>query len=121
MMDGPEQSLFEIRFKNENSASLPINILQTSIFPVVLIAENRMRSIGTCFAISNHGLCMTAKHVIDDVPSIPSDGDGPHAVVDGTLGILYIALPDDDAKAQGVDLLGGFMPMTTAYTISGID
>jgi S1-C subfamily serine protease len=120
-MDQPEKSLFEISFKNGNSASLPINILQTSIFPVVLIKENRMRSIGTCFAISNHGLYMTAKHVIDEVPSIYNEGDLTHAVVDGSLGVLYIALPDEEAKEQGVDLLGGFMPMTTAYTISGVD
>lgn len=118
-MDGQEKPIFEINFKGENSVSLPLNLLQTSVFPVVLISGDRMRSVGTCFAISNHGLCMTAKHVIDEVPFIGDPSSGRHRLVDGNLGILYISpAPVDDGVS---DLLGGFMPMTTANTISGVD
>lgn len=108
---------FQIGFNGgERSASLPINLLQTSVFPVVLAKDDRVRSVGTCFAISNHGLCMTAKHVIDDVPSV---GDARHRTVDGALGILYLS-PDPPADGSA-DHLGGFIPMSKAYTVDSVD
>jgi hypothetical protein len=119
-MPGEEPSTepgFQIKFTgDERATSLPINVLQTSVFPVVLAKDDRVRSVGTCFAISNHGLCMTAKHVIDDVPSV---GDDRQRIVDGALGILYISPdPPEDGSA---DLFGGFIPMSKAYTVDGVD
>lgn len=116
-MERSDKSTFEIAFNYADSLSLPINLLQTSVLPVVLVKNDRMRSLGTCFAISNHGLCMTAKHVIEEVPYL-EDSEG-HRTVDGALGALYISPdPPDDGSA---DLMGGFIPMSTANTIAGVD
>lgn len=111
------KSGFQIKFEeSERSTSLQTNLLQTSVFPVVLVKDDRVRSIGTCFAISNHGLCLTAKHVIDDVPSI---GNERERIVDGALGILYIS--PDAPKDGSAELLGGFIAMSKAYTVADMD
>ena len=71
-----------------------------------------MRSIGTCFAVTNDGLCMTAKHLIDE---IPYDADG---IIVGNLGALYL---DPTKEIDTSDLFGGFIPMHRMHCNASID
>jgi hypothetical protein len=57
--------------------------------------------------------------VIDEIPAFQDPSNDKLSNVDGALGVIYLSPPaSDDGKSA---LLGGFIPMTTANTISGID
>src|SRR5690606_33609725 len=74
---------------------------QKSVMPVVAVKDDQIRPLGTCFAISNHGLVLTARHVIDDAIEIEARSDG------WWVGVIYVSepTPEDDIP----DLLGGII------------
>ena len=47
---------------------------QMSVMPVVAMKGQHIRAVGTCFAISTHGLVMTARHVLEDALGLDDDG-----------------------------------------------
>jgi hypothetical protein len=97
------------------------HVTQTSVMPVVAFRGSEIRPLGTCFAISNHGLVMTAKHVIDDALRITGwSADSPSVETDGWwVGAVYVANPEpgDDVP----DLVGGILSANKVHINANID
>ena len=111
----------EISFADSSFVDVGLNIFQATILQLVHIRGDTVKPLGTCFAITNDGLCVTAKHVIEDFAS--PNSDGPRFVEltehDGTFGALYIS--SDPHPDNPNEIVGGILPAYRIYTISGID
>ena len=72
---------------------------QKSVMPVVAVKGDQIKPLGTCFAISNHGLVLTARHVLEDVIEFGAQSN------EWQVGAIYVSepTPSDDVP----DLLGG--------------
>lgn len=94
---------------------------QTSIMPVVAFKEQQIRPLGTCFAISNHGLVMTARHVIDEALRIAgwSAESLPRETRGWWIGCIYVAEPEpgDDVP----DLVGGILSANKVHINAHLD
>lgn len=98
-----------------------MNRLQSAIFPLVAKAEEKIRSIGTCFAISNQGLCLTARHVFDDLEISDQVDKNGNKIFTEEVAAIYA---NTDYKGEDLpedQLFGGFLPINTAHFIDGID
>ena len=88
--------------------------------PVVAYRDDQVRPLGTCFAISNHGIALTARHVVDEAMGVvdwrrePEDFEGEWRV-----GALYAAEPGPCEDVP--DLLGGILPAHKINLFPGID
>ena len=87
--------------------------------PLVHVRGNLIRSIGTCFAITGGGLCLTARHVIEDAWVAPFvDGRDP-TDDDGSIFALYSSpVKNEDHPDK---LVGGLVPITHAYVNFSLD
>lgn len=93
---------------------------QTSIMPVVAFKEDEIRPLGTCFAISNHGLVMTARHVIDEALRLTGCSENSLIEPDGWwIGCVYVAEPEpgDDVP----DLVGGILTANKVHINVNLD
>jgi hypothetical protein len=91
---------------------------QRTIMPVVALSGTCLRPLGTCFAVSNNGLLLTARHVIEEAlaPSRLPDG----GVVDcWSVGVIYVAESESNGSVE--DLIGGFLPVSLIYTHESLD
>ncbi len=80
--------------------------VQMSIMPLIHRFGDEFRGVGTCFAISNQGICLTARHVIDE--AFPALRGGQMGAEHGELYALYIGPPqgpDPDSPLFGGPLL----------------
>jgi hypothetical protein len=94
---------------------------QKSIMPVVAYRDGEIRPLGTGFAISNHGLVMTARHVIDEALKITGwESNKPASSAEGWwVGALYAAEP---AAGEDVpDLLGGLIAANMVHLNAFLD
>ena len=92
--------------------------IQTSVMPMVAHQDGCFRSVGTCFAVTNDGVVLTARHVVDDALGDAQgnfDGNWPEGV---SFGALYAAEPEPGA---GVDVFGGFIPARTVDFSRSLD
>ena len=85
---------------------------QMSVMPVVAMKGQRLRGVGTCFAISTHGLVMTARHVLED--ALELDDNGEKKEPDQWIGVLYAAEPEPDSR-NIPDLIGGLLPANNIF------
>lgn len=89
------------------------NPIQKSVMPVVAMRGDEIRVLGTAFAISSHGLMLTARHVIDEAYGLVNGRGTPDEEV--RIGVLYTSTEtheDDPAKR-----VGGIFPIhTTNFT-----
>jgi len=80
--------------------------MQKTIMCVVAYRENEIIPLGTCFAITNDGLVMTAKHVIEEEFNTwkrdTSEHDKPWSI-----GAIYLS--SDTPENHEADLLGGIL------------
>lgn len=90
--------------------------IQTSVMPVVAYRGRDFIPLGTCFAISNHGLALTARHVIEEFEAIAASGDGPDP---WWIGALYAAHPAPHHDVP--DLLGGILPAHKIHLNDSLD
>jgi hypothetical protein len=86
---------------------------QKSVMPVVAIKGDELKPLGTCFAISNHGLVLTARHVIEDVIELGAKSN------EWQIGAIYVSepIPGDDVP----DLLGGLIYANRVHTSNEFD
>lgn len=89
---------------------------QMSVMPVVAVKDNHIRPVGTCFAISNHGLVLTARHVIDDALELTN---GQLTDDEQWIGAVYAAKPTPEDETT--DLVGGILPATKVHSIPSLD
>src|SRR5580704_392402 len=96
MSDSPEPSLkffragssdnFEIKFDEGDFPQLKFpHPSQAFVMTVIHHRDKKVRALGTCFSISNRGLLVTARHVMDEVirihASVPEESDQFSAVL----------------------------------------
>lgn len=86
---------------------------QKSVMPVVAVKGDQIRLLGTCFAISNHGLVLTARHVIEDAIEIGAQSN------EWQIGAIYISEPT--AADDVPDLLGGVILANRIHTSNEFD
>ena len=86
---------------------------QMAVMPVVAMKGDKVRAVGTCFAISSQGLVLTASHVIEDALEI--DDGGERADPDIGIGVLYAA-----ETGEG-NMLGGLLPARKLYFTRDFD
>lgn len=91
--------------------------VQMSIMPLIHRRGDELRGLGTCFAISNQGICLTARHVIDEAfPDLQGD---QISAKDGELFALYIGQPQgSDPEAP---LNGGLLQVDKIYFSPDLD
>lgn len=107
-----------IDFAGGDFATVPLSLVQRAIMPLVHLVGDEFRSVGTCFAISPDGLCLTARHVIEEIwPGPVSDGRQP-TDDDGTIYALYV---DPDTPVEGGDLFGGLLPVMKVHLVDQLD
>lgn len=125
MEEGCETIYFNLRMSNHENLLADFSLddfvkvpsfphgTQKSIMPVVAIRGNEVKPLGTCFAVSNHGLVLTAKHVIDAVINWGADTQ------EWQIGVLYIseATLEDNVS----DLMGGFIYVNRVYSSKEFD
>ncbi len=86
---------------------------QKSIMPVVAVKDDEFRLLGTCFAISNHGLVLTARHVIEDVIDIRAQSN------EWQIGAIYVSEPTPGDNIP--DLFGGILLADRIHTSNEFD
>lgn len=93
--------------------------LTRSVMPLIHMQNGIARAVGTCFAISNDGLCLTACHVVDEALPRPLRCNVPNTEADGWLYALYASdEPHDENPDQFV---GGLLPAHKVHTIGSLD
>lgn len=94
---------------------------QMSVMPVVAYRDNQIKMLGTCFAISNHGLVITARHVLDVAVRITGWSTGQPRKHDKEwwVGALYVSkpIPGEDEH----NLLGGIIPANKIHMSGSLD
>ncbi|MCP2000890.1 S1 family peptidase [Nitrobacter winogradskyi] len=94
-------------------------LLPTSIMPVIHLHHDKAQAIGTCFAISSDGLCLTARHVVEEALPGPVREGKPNSVEDGWLYVLYVSSePDEDNPGNE---LGGLLPVHSVHFNGQLD
>jgi len=112
----------EISFADGSFVDLGLHQNQMAIMPLVFIRGDEIRPLGTCFSITNDGLCMTARHVIEEGVTLsapPQRKTELDPERDGYFGALYISPEIHPEEPE--NLLGGFLPMYAIYTIDILD
>ena len=64
-----EEKDFQINFDSGDFQALgreKFHLSQVNTMPVVHFVDGQARPLGTCFVISNEGLALTARHVVDE-------------------------------------------------------
>jgi len=87
--------------------------------PVVAFRGDEIMPLGTCFAISNHGLVLTARHVIDELKklngkAVPEEGDW-------WIGALYVAEPTAQEQIIKNHLFGGLLIANKIHSTESTD
>lgn len=102
-------------FSSDDFVKIPTfpHSTQKSVMPVVAFRKDQVKLLGTCFAISNHGLVLTARHVLDDAIELAAEAH------EWLVGVLYVSepTPNDDVP----DLLGGLIPANRIHTSNEFD
>lgn len=92
---------------------------QRSVMPVVTIRGDEVRAVGTCFAISNHGLVLTARHVIDDALGLQDGRGEPNSTC--WVYAVYAAEPDADDGENPPEAVGSPIPANKIHFLPGLD
>lgn len=111
-----------IDFGDTPFVDLGWHVSQVGVLPVVHVKGDTIQTVGTCFSVTNDGLCVTARHVIEDAvgsfePSadLIQLGEQEH----GWIGALYVS---DEEHPEGPEhIYGGIMPMHRVYYSDGLD
>lgn len=94
------------------------HVTQCSIMPVVAMRGNKFIPMGTCFSISNQGLVLTARHVIDEILAM---NDGEKSPADHWwVGALYAAKPEINQETT-TGLTGGILIANKVHFSSSLD
>jgi hypothetical protein len=109
-----------ISFESDSFVSMPERSqTQMSIMPVVKMLNEQIHPVGTCFSISNDGLCLTARHVIE--AAFPDAVRSGRALSeeDGWLYAVY-ASPEKVEPGSEHDL-GGLIPFNRVFFMDRVD
>jgi S1-C subfamily serine protease len=101
-------------FEKSNFAPVDLTIfpspLQMSVMPVVAYREGEIRMLGTCFAFTNNGLVLTARHVIDEALQITGWSADTPPVLQGGWHIGAIYTSEHPEKVAKNTVFGGILP-----------
>lgn len=110
-----------VSFENDNFPTIQPSPhpLQTHVMPVVAYRGNKVRPVGTCFAISNIGLVLTARHVVEEALQIARLGSntGGSPKTEWGLGCVYVSTE----RSETVDFVGGIIPARKVHCINSLD
>lgn len=111
----------EISFAEHEFVDLGLHETQAGVFPLVHIKGGVIRPLGTCFSITNDGLCLTARHVVEEGIKVSLDGkqhdvDGGE---EGWFGALYVSSEPNSDNPD--NLFGGLLPFFRVHMSDGLD
>lgn len=118
MNEGTDEFILA-NFENEDFQDINgfPNSTQMAVMPVVAYRDNVFRPIGTCFSITNFGLVLTARHVVDEALKITHDRE---FMEEGwAVGVLYASEPREQDDVP--DLVGGILPVLTVGFNANLD
>lgn len=84
---------------------------QCSVMPVVAIRGDEIRPLGTCFAITNNGLVLTAKHVVEE--AIKFNEFEKDTGKKWWVGVLYIS--DQQPETDNNTIIGGIFTVNKVF------
>lgn len=127
MSDAPPPSLrfflagsnnqFEIPFGEGDFPPLKFpHPSQAFVMAVVHHRDKKVRALGTCFSISNRGLVVTARHVVDEVVRIHASAAEES---DEFCGVLCICPEPTPELPQ--NFVGGVLPIADVWTNNFLD
>ena len=85
-----------------------------TIMPVVAYRNDQIRLLGTCFAISDQGLVITARHVLDEAIKIMDWSSDTPPENPWWVGAIYVSEPSEVDDVP--DLLGGILAANRIHT-----
>jgi hypothetical protein len=127
MSDTPPHSLrfFQVGSSNEfvipfGEGDFPLlkfpHPSQAFVMAVVHHRDKKVRALGTCFSISNRGLVVTARHVVEEVARIHSSTPNESDEFCGVLCICPEPMPGLPAN-----FVGGVLPIANVWTNNLLD
>jgi hypothetical protein len=103
---------FEIPFVEENFPHLEFpHPSQAFIMPIVHHRNNEVRAIGTRFSISDRGLVVTARHVVEEIQKIHASARADNNEFCGVLSICA-----EPTAENPRNFVGGILPIVDAWT-----
>jgi hypothetical protein len=111
----------EIDFTKSDFVDLGFHETQVGVLPIVHIKGGVIRPLGTCFSLTPDGLCMTARHVIEEGFRITGDIRYKNLDLEqnGYFGALYTS---SEKHPENPDhILGGILPMYKVYFCDTLD
>jgi len=111
----------DISFRDSKFVSLGgYHVSQINTMPVLHIKGDNVRALGTCFGITNDGLCLTARHVIDEVVNTSMQQENERALTsdEGYFGALYAS---DEIDPETGHYVGGILPMNKVFVNANLD
>lgn len=111
----------DIDFGEAPFVDLGWHIMQVAVMPVVHVRRGTFRSVGSCFGITNDGLCVTARHVIEDAFGAIAPSPDLIELDDerGYIAALYVS--DEVHPDNPSQIVGGLLPMHRVYFNDGMD
>jgi S1-C subfamily serine protease len=108
---------FEIKFDGGNFPQLKLpHQSQAFVMTVIHLRDQQIRALGSCFSISNRGLLVTARHVIDEVKRI-------HASASEESGecCAVLCMCPNPTPEQPDNFAGGALPILDVWTNPFLD
>lgn len=110
----------DISFEDGAFVDLGLHVSQSTIMQLVHVRDGVIRPLGTCFGITNDGLCMTARHVVDDGLKLIEPGP-QHVQLTENHGYIAAMYLSSEPNPDTGGLMGGLLPMHKIYTVNGTD
>lgn len=109
-----------VSFTAGDFVDVGFHLIQRGVMALVWQRDGELTPLGTCFAITGDGLCLTARHVIEEAFSSQSPATDVQSLQwnEGALYALYIA---PAPPGHPTELEGGPLPVDFVYLNPGVD
>lgn len=121
MTDSRVEFSSEIDFSDGDFVKLGYQHNQRCVMPLVHVRGGQITPLGTCFSITSDGLCLTARHVVEEAFGDVAHGSEAYRELrpaEGSLCALYIS---EAPPGHPTDLHGGLLDVVRFHVSPGTD